>query len=168
MEDFNDEIWKPIKGYEGLYEVSNKGRVANLNYHGKKGKRVVMKQNRKPGYITAGLRDRDGKVRTLPVHRLVGIAFLPPPTKERTQINHINGDKQDNRVENLEWCTAKENHNNPATIENNKRRYHREGEFERRSAGQKKRMREHPEDLQKAWDGWRRWWKNGGNRQLRA
>lgn len=131
------EEWKPIAGYEGLYEVSNYGRIASLNYL-KKGKRVILKLSAKTRYIKVTLRDANGKWKTHWVHRLVGFAFLPPP-KKGEYIDHINGNKQDNRAENLRWASPKENSNNPNTKANRAKRYHREGEFERRSAGQKRR-----------------------------
>lgn len=153
------EEWKPIEGYDGLYEVSNYGRIASLNYHNT-GKRVILKLSAKTRYIKVSLKDINGKRKTYWVHRLVGYAFLTPPKEGETQINHIDGNKQLNVVENLEWSSPKANVANPNTHPNMYIRYHREGEFERRSAAQKKRMKEHPEDLVKMWDGYRRW-RNG-------
>ena len=153
------EEWKPIAGYEGLYEVSNYGQVASLNYR-KKGERVILKLSAKTRYIKVTLRDANGKWKTHWVHRLVGLAFLPPPKKGEKQIDHIDGNKQSNVVWNLRWASPKQNISNPNTKPNMSRRYHRQGEFERRSAAQKQRMQEHPEDLIKMWNGWKRW-RNG-------
>ena len=157
MGDTITEIWLPIEGYEGLYEISNYGNVANLNYR-HTGKRAVLKLTSKDRYIKVALVDANGKSRTHWVHRLVGLAFLPPPQEGQVQINHINGDKQDNHVWNLEWNTPKQNCNNPNTPHKG---YHLSEEVRKRmGAAQRKRMREHPEDLRKMWDGYKRW-RNG-------
>lgn len=147
----NKEIWKPVVGYEGLYEVSSIGRIRSLNYYNT-GKSAIMPLQAKEGaYIKVSLKSRDGEWKCYRVHRLVAMAFLPKPSPEQRYVNHINGNKQDNRVENLEWCTAKQNSNNPNTKENYHIRYHKEGEWERRSQGQKRRFAEHPEQLSKLW-----------------
>lgn len=109
----NVEIWKDVVGYENLYQVSNAGRVRSVNRtildaNGKivryKGKELRLRQ--KGGYSYALL--CNGHEKAFRVHRLVAFAFIP--TSDTTlQVNHINGDKLDNRVENLEWCTASEN-----------------------------------------------------------
>ncbi len=155
--NYLNEHWLPVKGYEGLYEVSNYGRVRALNYYGRLIKRIMHLTAGWGKYIKAGLTGRDGKTRYFRVHRLVALAFLPQPAEDKTQVNHKNGNKQDNRVENLEWVTPRENCRNPATYPRLFIRYHREGEHERRSRAQRKRMQEHPEDLQKLWEGLRRY-----------
>ena len=137
-----DEQWKPIAGYETLYMVSDYERIMSLNYMGK-GKHRILNLSAMPDrYIKVGLR-KEGKTYYRRVHRLVAEAFLPPPQSGQTQVNHIDGDKHNNVVHgdacNLEWCTPKQNSNNPNTKANKARRYHREGEFERRSKGQKRR-----------------------------
>lgn len=145
------EIWLPIIGYEGLYEVSSWGRIRSLNYYCR-GKHKILKLSAKPNtYIKVGLR-KDGTVKYYRVHRLVAEAFLPNPLN-LPQVNHIDGNKQNNAICNIEWVSAKQNTNNPNTKPNMSIRYHKEGEFERRSAAQKKRMKEHPEDLWKMWNG---------------
>lgn len=116
MEHVNEE-WRPIiitkKGilydFTGLYEISNYGRIRQLNYNNT-GKSEVL--NLKPdnyGYIIAYLK-KDGKGQGFRVHRIVAEAFIPNPNNYPI-INHKNEIKDDNRVENLEWCTYKYNIN---------------------------------------------------------
>lgn len=109
------EIWKDIKDYENIYQVSNLGRVKSLkritsNNH------IVNEKIRKltidkDGYFVVSLWI-NGKSKQHFVHRLVALSFIPNPDN-KPHIDHINADKSDNRVENLRWCTQKENNNNP-------------------------------------------------------
>ena len=111
------EIWKSVVGYDGFYEVSSYGRVRSVDHYGNTGirhseqrmfKGHVLKQNRKRnGYLTVDL-SMNNVVKTISVHKLVATAFLPRMDGQ-TQVNHINCNKADNRVENLEWCTDKAN-----------------------------------------------------------
>lgn len=98
------EIWKPIKGYEGFYEVSNKGNVRSIR------KNTILSQTVgvKNGYCYVGF-CKDGQNKKMLVHRLVAIAFIDNPEGKRT-VNHIDGNKKNNAVENLEWATYSENH----------------------------------------------------------
>ena len=104
MKNENEEVWKDILGYEGHYQVSDKGRVKSL----KQGKEKILKPERTHnGYLRVGLlKNRNRKM--FMVHRLVGQAFLPNPNS-LPQINHKDEDKTNNRVENLEWCDQKYN-----------------------------------------------------------
>ena len=98
----NNEKWRPVVGYEGLYEVSDCGRVKSLR------RGIIMKlQKNQDGYPTVGL-SRDGKFQVKTVHRLVALAFLDNPNNY-PEVNHIDEVKQNNCVKNLEWCTHKHN-----------------------------------------------------------
>ena len=98
------EVFKWVKGYEGYYEVSNKGRVRSTSY---KGTRILRPSKTKRGYLNVVFCVNQVKVHKL-VHRLVAEAFLVNPNNLE-QVNHISGNKEDNSVENLEWCTQEYN-----------------------------------------------------------
>lgn len=103
------ETWKDIGGYEGLYQVSSHGRIKILGQGGTHKKESIKNLCVKKRYISVTLY-KNGQPKTFLVHRLVALAFLPNPNN-LTEINHINEDKHDNRVENLEWCDRTYNNN---------------------------------------------------------
>ena len=98
-----EEIWKPIKGYEGLYEVSNTGKVKSLNYRGTKKEKLLTPKENNSGRLMVGLQNRN-KPKYYLIHRLVAQAFIPNPN-EYPEINHIDENPKNNVVDNLEWCT---------------------------------------------------------------
>lgn len=99
-----NEIFKDVKGYEGYYEVSNLGNVRSTSY---KGVRILKPAKLKNGYLNVIFCIKQNKVHKL-VHRLVAETFLSNPNNFE-QVNHKNGNKEDNRVTNLEWCTQEYN-----------------------------------------------------------
>lgn len=116
------EEWRPIKGYEGLYEISSIGRVKSIERvtkyrpctmwpKGKTSRRpekmMKLKNAKRGGYPIVTL-TKNSNQRQWRVHRLVAIAFIPNP-KNKTDVNHIDGVTDNNKIGNLEWVTASEN-----------------------------------------------------------
>ena len=116
MENQN-EIWKDIEGYEGLYQISNLGRVKSCSklHSVKKGgtymskERILVPGKDKEGYLHVRL-SKNWKVKLCKIHRLVALAFIPNP-ENYPIINHIDEIKTNNCVNNLEWCSFKYNIN---------------------------------------------------------
>ena len=110
-----DEIWKEIKGYEGKYQVSNMGRVRSIPHEivtqwGKyltKGK-ILTPRVSNTGYLRVHLSITRKTSKTISVHRLVAEAFIDNPFN-LPEVNHIDGNKENNSVSNLEWCTGEYN-----------------------------------------------------------
>ena len=110
-----EEIWKDVVGYEGFYQVSNLGRVKGCErmiVHFRGGLRKLKEKIRKcskdtDGYLVLDLY-KDGKGKFHKVHRLVAMAFCEMQNG-KNEVNHINGNKEDNNLCNLEWCNASEN-----------------------------------------------------------
>jgi|SRR5690554_5206119 len=100
------EIWKDVVGYEELYKVSNFGKVISIARFGTKGKEMCLMDNGK-GYYRVKL-SKNNKSKRVMLHRIIAEAFIPNLENKKC-VNHINGNKKDNRIENLEWCTHSEN-----------------------------------------------------------
>lgn len=105
------EVWKNIAGYEGLYMVSNLGRVKSLEFRNgacvKSRERIMTPTDNGNGYKIVGLRRGNHKANHY-VHRLVAEAFIPNP-KAMNVVNHIDFDKGNNKADNLEWCSQTDN-----------------------------------------------------------
>ena len=117
IKDLEGEVWKDLPDFEGIYQVSTKGRVRSLKYT-KYGKPHILKQTvivekshqkykNSNGYVYVKLHV-NGKCYTKRVHRLVAITFIPNP-ENKDQVNHIDGNTLNNCVENLEWSNGSEN-----------------------------------------------------------
>lgn len=107
MENLSNEIWKDIKEYEGLYQISNFGRVRNRN-----NKLLKIRYVGKKPYTPSAcvILSKNSVAKTWILHRLLGMYFLEcPPNYKELQINHIDGNRLNNKLSNLEWCTASEN-----------------------------------------------------------
>ena len=166
-------MWKPISEWEGRYEVSNYGRVKSLARMTSTGNRSVPERILKPnvmkGYQCVTLQ-YDGAVKVYRVHRLVIEAFgTAQPTAEH-QVNHIDGDKANNCIWNLEWVTPKENTDHafdtglrprkdrPETLAKKReamvRRYEDPAEHEKTRENSKKMWKERKE---RGWKSWKTW-----------
>ncbi|EXZ16572.1 NUMOD4 motif family protein [Bacteroides fragilis str. J-143-4] len=116
-----NEFWKAVEGYEGYYEISNKGRIKSIDRMVKQGGslRIVRERYKKIhigpyGYPCVTL-CKDRKSKSIPVHLLMARNFIPNPLN-KPFVDHINTNREDYRIENLRWVTAKENANNPLTL----------------------------------------------------
>ena len=144
------EEWRSIPGYEGLYEVSNKGNVRNVRRN-----TLLRLPKTNKGYIQVVL-CKNGIMNGLKVHRLVAQAFIPNPDN-LPMVNHKDEDKTNNNVDNLEWCDAKYNSNYGTSIERmintkiEKGYYNKERCFldskERQKLYNKQYQQEHKEEL---------------------
>lgn len=102
-----EEKWLPVAGYEGLYEVSNLGRVKRLSSNDASKEKILKPQIQRDGYQRVTL-SKKGQKKRMAIHRLVAIAFIPNP-QNKEQVNHLDADKLNNKLTNLQWATRKEN-----------------------------------------------------------
>ena len=102
-----EEIWKPIKDYEGLYEVSNLGRVKSLKRFHHQREQILKNKLTKDGYYEIALL-KNSKYKYIRIHRIVAQTFIPNEMNKK-EVNHKDGNKLNNCVDNLEWCTSSEN-----------------------------------------------------------
>lgn len=104
----NGELWASVKEYPN-YQVSHKGNIRSLNYNRTGVVKNMIPKPDKWGYLICVLRNKNGK-KTLHIHRLISDVFIPNPNR-LSQINHIDGDKNNNSINNLEWCSQSYNMN---------------------------------------------------------
>lgn len=121
LKDLPGEVWKDIRGYEGLYMVSSKGRVKSLSHRIKRGfcecmtEEIILTPTSNGHYDKVCLFSGSKESNTQRfIHRLVASAFIPNPN-DYPQIDHIDGNHTNNAVDNLRWCTQVQNINNPIT-----------------------------------------------------
>lgn len=115
MEQIENEVWKPVQGYEGLYEISNLGRLKSPQkvVNGKEGRLHTLKERmlnprvNQTGYYHTALY-KNGKPKWYTVHRMVALSWIDNP-ENKPHINHKDSNRLNNRVDNLEWCTHGEN-----------------------------------------------------------
>lgn len=145
------EEWKPVVGYEGIYEVSSLGRVKSLNYNHTKQEKILKQNKNKDGYLYVNIH-KQGKGKNFTVHRLVANAFIPNPNIYPC-VNHKDEDKTNNCVSNLEWCDVKYNTNFGTSIQ-------------RRVEKQSKQVYQYDEqgNLVKLWPSTQECKRNGFNR----
>lgn len=111
-----NEIWKEIPGYKGLYEVSNYGQIKSIERLEKCGNKTrirkarILKQSLRRGYLFVSL-CKNGRKENVVIHRIVSLLFIPNPNN-MSEVDHIDGNKINNKVSNLRWVTAKQNSNN--------------------------------------------------------
>ena len=102
--DIEGEVWKPIKNYENLYAISNKGRVKNIISNS------LMSIFKVGNYLKVSLESKQYYL-----HKIIAEAFIPNP-ENKPHVDHIDTNSLNNDIDNLRWCTTKENNNNPLTI----------------------------------------------------
>lgn len=115
-----EEVWKDVPGYEGIYSASTTGLIRNYGRQlscqgmGREKPKILKPYRTYQGYLRIRLVDNNGKRKMYSVHRIIAMTFIPNPDNKPC-IDHINTIRDDNRVENLRWCTILENSRNPIT-----------------------------------------------------
>ena len=105
LDDLPHEQWRDIRNYEGLYQVSNYGRIKSFR---RNEPMIFVRHKDSRNYFSLGLKKCGVKTKTIKAHQLVALTFIPNP-ESKPQVNHIDGKKWNNRVGNLEWVTSAEN-----------------------------------------------------------
>ena len=114
-----NEVWRPIPGYENQYEASTFGRIKSIDRivpgkhpgtYAKINGKILRPIKNKGGYLRVNLCNKYGRKAKF-IHRLVALTFLGPPKNDKTDVNHKDENTQNNRINNLEWCTKKYNSN---------------------------------------------------------
>jgi len=119
LENLEGETWRAVVGYEGLYEVSNFGRIKSFNKNGNNKNSIRIQRANQFGYLVLTI-SKDNKKKLVQAHRLVAKTFIPNPDN-KPQVNHKKGIKTDNRVSELEWATRSENSLHSFHILNNRK-----------------------------------------------
>ena len=122
-----EEVWKDIEGYEGLYKISNLGNVKSIYFNHTKNEKLLSPKLNNTGYLIVHLY-KNGVGKFFQVHRIVATSFLNNPNNF-TIVNHMDEDKQNNRVDNLEWCTHKYNVQYSVKLNKHRSRNSRKGKF---------------------------------------
>ena len=156
-----EENWKPIKDFEGYYEISSFGRVKSLNrvietsngINKKIKERILKSSKNSNGYLIVKLK-KNNKPKIFKVHRLVAEAFIPNP-EGKPYIDHINTIRTDNRVSNLRWVTQKENCNNELSKKNysEAQKGHEVSEETKKKISEVHKGRKHTEETKKKLKG---------------
>lgn len=115
-DSLTNEVWKDILGWEGIYQIGNRGRIRSFKMC--EDGRIISLKDKTGNYLTIILQKSGMKSRSTRIHRLVAEAFIPNPYN-LPEVNHIDGNKQNNAVSNLEWCTRKHNAAHARTIHPN-------------------------------------------------
>ena len=113
------EIYKDIPGYEGKYQITTWGRVYSVDK-----KYYLLPEVHEKGYLRVDLYDKQGKRKHFKVHRLVANAFIPNP-EHKPQVNHKDGNNQNNSITNLEWATNRENQDHANRIRRKNKKWKR-------------------------------------------